>query len=565
MHPRRTASAAARTAPFHPPANRDSFKDLLVFEERLKQNAQRLQKQRRKYEAFLLTLSAVIAYLGYSVFVLPSIYSLVHYSNVAMLLVAATTLVLFFATGMYSEKIAYAHKFVPQANRALRPFNIYLNTRRQSWFASSFLGKYFSPSPSSPGGGGASTSLSRTPSSVRSSNSSSSSSGMPPLSRQNSASSIASSASSSSGSGSGGFRSPPVSPPLSPVVALDLDVDTATEDAVHAFAKQRLSDRPRTPPPTTRTIESSTVNNPGPPSTTIKTSSAAATDTAVTRSLPPPPHSSPPTPTATAPSLLPSIPPAQNPRGELIFSSRVSPAFREGYERYRGEWERRRAEAKRRAKTKATQRVVGAGAKGGKNSSSWSVGLSWGGWFASGSGPSGSDQSAEAFGTPPPSSSSSAAATKLRLGDGEKAAVDDPAAADGVRAGDGNIGRGLFFICPCFFSFFCFPFCFLFLFFLVFLFLSLDFLRTKVLRRELVLFFPTIVFFNNNNNFLRILFYNHHHHAGTGGTGGLAAAALAAGFVFVTPNSSTQGVVQQAEEEEQEMALFCHYLSPPLH
>ncbi|KAG0660529.1 hypothetical protein C6P46_004554 [Rhodotorula mucilaginosa] len=442
MHPRRTASAAARTAPFHPPANRDSFKDLLVFEERLKQNAQ---------------------------------------SNVAMLLVAATTLVLFFATGMYSEKIAYAHKFVPQANRALRPFNIYLNTRRQSWFASSFLGKYFSPSPSSPGGGGASTSLSRTPSSVRSSNSSSSSSGMPPLSRQNSASSIASSASSSSGSGSGGFRSPPVSPPLSPVVALDLDVDTATEDAVHAFAKQRLSDRPRTPPPTTRTIESSTVNNPGPPSTTIKTSSAAATDTAVTRSLPPPPHSSPPTPTATAPSLLPSIPPAQNPRGELIFSSRIGVA---------------------------------------------------------------------------------AADSTISIG---TAAVDDPAAADGVRAGDGNIGRGLFFICPCFFSFFCFPFCFLFLFFLVFLFLSLDFLRTKVLRRELVLFFPTIVFFNNNNNFLRILFYNHHHHAGTGGTGGLAAAALAAGFVFVTPNSSTQGVVQQAEEEEQEMALFCHYLSPPLH
>ncbi|KWU41207.1 hypothetical protein RHOSPDRAFT_23441, partial [Rhodotorula sp. JG-1b] len=143
MHPRRTTSAAARTAPFHPPANRDSFKDLLVFEERLKQNAQRLQKQRRKYEAFLLTLSAVIAYLGYSVFVLPSIYSLVHYSNVAMLLVAATTLVLFFATGMYSEKIAYAHKFVPQANRALRPFNIYLNTRRQSWFASSRVSPAF--------------------------------------------------------------------------------------------------------------------------------------------------------------------------------------------------------------------------------------------------------------------------------------------------------------------------------------------------------------------------------------------------------------------------------------
>lgn len=122
MHARRTSSTAARGAPFHPPANRDSFKDLLVFEERLKQNASRyaprvcstrgaltpwtppnrLQKQRRKYEgnppvhsdsrsftaptehldadtpaytAFLLTLSGVIAYLGYSVFVLPSIVS----------------------------------------------------------------------------------------------------------------------------------------------------------------------------------------------------------------------------------------------------------------------------------------------------------------------------------------------------------------------------------------------------------------------------------------------------------------------------------------------------------
>lgn len=121
-----------------------------------------LQKQRRKYEgalpppprpppppdpdadhlaprttAFLCSLIGVIAYLAYVVFVLPSIvrppppphlredvprltpplvspeqYSLVHYGNVALLLVAVTTLVLFFATGMYSEKIAYAHKCV---------------------------------------------------------------------------------------------------------------------------------------------------------------------------------------------------------------------------------------------------------------------------------------------------------------------------------------------------------------------------------------------------------------------------------------------------------------------
>ncbi|GAA5945976.1 hypothetical protein JCM3775_003603, partial [Rhodotorula graminis] len=62
-----------RARPFHPPATRESFKDLLIFEERLKQNAQRLQKQRRKYEAFLCSLVGVIAYLAYVVFVLPSI------------------------------------------------------------------------------------------------------------------------------------------------------------------------------------------------------------------------------------------------------------------------------------------------------------------------------------------------------------------------------------------------------------------------------------------------------------------------------------------------------------
>lgn len=41
---------------------------------------------------------------------------------------------------------------------------------------------------------------------------------------------------------------------------------------------------------------------------------------------------------------IPPIPPSTNPRGEIIFSNRVSPAFREGYERYRNAFERRRRE-----------------------------------------------------------------------------------------------------------------------------------------------------------------------------------------------------------------------------
>ena len=46
---------------------------------------------------------------------------------------------------------------------------------------------------------------------------------------------------------------------------------------------------------------------------------------------------------------MPSIPPTTNPRGELIFSSRVDRSFREAYERHRAAFERRRDERDRQA------------------------------------------------------------------------------------------------------------------------------------------------------------------------------------------------------------------------
>ncbi|EGG06023.1 uncharacterized protein MELLADRAFT_116661 [Melampsora larici-populina 98AG31] len=111
-----------------PPANKETFKDLLIFEERLKQNSERLQRQRIKYEAFLFSLIIVTFLLAYKSFVAVSPYKVFHYSYVGLLLVAITTLILFFATGMYTDQIAYAYKFIPQTNRALRPFNMFLNT-----------------------------------------------------------------------------------------------------------------------------------------------------------------------------------------------------------------------------------------------------------------------------------------------------------------------------------------------------------------------------------------------------------------------------------------------------
>lgn len=42
------------------------------------------------------------------------------------------------------------------------------------------------------------------------------------------------------------------------------------------------------------------------------------------------------------PVPLAPLPPANNPRGELIFSSKVSQHYRDGYDKYRSDWERRR-------------------------------------------------------------------------------------------------------------------------------------------------------------------------------------------------------------------------------
>ena len=69
-----------------------------------------------------------------------------------------------------------------------------------------------------------------------------------------------------------------------------------------------------------------------------------------TPSTTPSQQSSNPVPRASSPRrapAIPPIPPTSNPRGELIFSSRVDPTFRESYERYRAAFERKREEQKR--------------------------------------------------------------------------------------------------------------------------------------------------------------------------------------------------------------------------
>ncbi|KAF8809447.1 hypothetical protein BYT27DRAFT_7187752 [Phlegmacium glaucopus] len=226
---------------FSPPNDSATYKDLILFEERLKTNAANLQRRKSRYQLFLLQLLLVIVFLLSEVLLLPPSSSLLAipykiilqrllpdiytseteitlhpYFASGLLFVSVTTLVLFFASGMYSEKIAYANKYVPHANRALRSFNMFLNVRR------------------------------------------------PPL------------------------RSKFYWNPLS-----------------------FFFPRPVEPSITSRSPSPSSHNWPR--------------STSTTRPIPP-------------------IPPAANPRGELIFSSRVDKNFRDSYERYRSAFERKREE-----------------------------------------------------------------------------------------------------------------------------------------------------------------------------------------------------------------------------
>ncbi|KAJ6453644.1 hypothetical protein C8R47DRAFT_1181236 [Mycena vitilis] len=151
MRPRSTPSPKGSVYPQNDVA---TYRDLLLFEERLKTTAASLQRRKSRYQLFLFQLLLVIAFLLLEVFLppdisllaipcklvlqrlLPDIYTPeteVHihpYFSTGLLFVSATTLALFFASGTYSDKIAYANKYVPHANRALRSFNMYLNVRK---------------------------------------------------------------------------------------------------------------------------------------------------------------------------------------------------------------------------------------------------------------------------------------------------------------------------------------------------------------------------------------------------------------------------------------------------
>ncbi|KAI0795606.1 Spo7-like protein-domain-containing protein [Abortiporus biennis] len=240
---------------FHPTTDSSTYRDLLLFEERLKTNAASLTRRKHRYQLFLTQLLLIIIFLLSEVFLqtnlliphfehifrrlVPERYcrdaievEIYRYVVIGLLCVSVTTLGLFFVSGMYTEKIAYANRYVPHANRALRNFNMYLNVRK------------------------------------------------PPLQSKL---------------------------PFNPFTWLFPRTPSSSPSAPPSPS---LSSRRRSPSPTRISKRSSSVP-------------------------------------------IPPIPPSSNPRGELIFSSRVDRAFRDGYDRYRATFERKR-DAREKAAYQAT-------------------------------------------------------------------------------------------------------------------------------------------------------------------------------------------------------------------
>ncbi|KAI9027478.1 Spo7-like protein-domain-containing protein [Phycomyces nitens] len=106
-----------------------AYRDLVIFEERLRSNMTRLLQRKKKFEALLCFLLCSLTYFFYAVFVDPSKSFFFHLLNTVALLVSAGSLVFFYRSGMYSEKILFASKFVPHCNRALQSFHLQFSPR----------------------------------------------------------------------------------------------------------------------------------------------------------------------------------------------------------------------------------------------------------------------------------------------------------------------------------------------------------------------------------------------------------------------------------------------------
>jgi len=139
-HLRQSQNANANIPTFNTtPANDDqvAFKDLLLFEDRLRHTLEKRRREQRLWEGLLLGLVGSMIYSSYHI-TWGDLHSkkqsadadFVGWSwwrHFPLLLVSTLCLTWIFTTSIWRDKIVQPRKFVPQINRVLRSFNMQFN------------------------------------------------------------------------------------------------------------------------------------------------------------------------------------------------------------------------------------------------------------------------------------------------------------------------------------------------------------------------------------------------------------------------------------------------------
>lgn len=84
---------------------------------------------------FFAALLLWIGFFFHGVWIQPSHYHYVSFLYRICLLAGLVTLVLFYASGLYHSTLVQPRKFIPQANRGLRPFNVKLVQTSTGWLS----------------------------------------------------------------------------------------------------------------------------------------------------------------------------------------------------------------------------------------------------------------------------------------------------------------------------------------------------------------------------------------------------------------------------------------------
>jgi hypothetical protein len=109
------------------------FSTLIVMEESLRRQYIELSISRRRHVLFFSVLVLAAVYFSYGVFVSPSMYWVINIVDRLMAFTCYITLGLFYLTGLYHKAFVVAPRFILDANKGLRLFNVKLVRVPTTW------------------------------------------------------------------------------------------------------------------------------------------------------------------------------------------------------------------------------------------------------------------------------------------------------------------------------------------------------------------------------------------------------------------------------------------------